>query len=183
MTSAYGALASGAFIEQRESNRLDGGCHHYNVYETADGEHISIGSNEPQFYRRMLDMLGLGEAELPEQTDRSSWPAMRTRLAAIFKTRTREQWTEILEQADVCYAPVLRMSEALEHPHNVARGSFVELDGVAQPGPAPKFDRTPGSVGMGCAYAGEHSRQVLAEWGFDNDTIAALEDSGAVRQR
>jgi alpha-methylacyl-CoA racemase len=183
MTSAFGSLAAGSFIEERESNRLDGGCHHYNTYETSDGEHISIGSNEPQFYRRMLELVGLGDVELPAQTDRTKWPAMRARLADIFKTRTREQWTELLEQEEVCYAPVLRMSEALRHPHNVARGSFVELDGVPQPAPAPRFSRTPGEAITGSAFAGQHSREALSDWGFDTDSIAALEASGALRQK
>lgn len=183
MTSAYGSLAAGVFTENRESNRLDGGCHHYNTYETSDGEHISIGSNEPQFYRRMLELVGLADADLPAQTDRDEWPEMRKLLGGIFKTKTREEWTAILEQEEVCYAPVLRMTEALAHPHNVARESFIELDGVAQPAPAPRFMRTPSETTMSCAYAGQHSREGLADWGFATEEIATLEASGALRQR
>ena len=183
MTSAFGSLASGAFVEQRESNRLDGGCHHYNTYETADGEHISIGSNEPQFYQLVLEVLGLADEDLPAQTDRSNWPMMRDKFAAVFKTKTRAEWTTIMEQQDVCFAPVLRMSEALEHPHNVERGSFVTLDGVPQPGPAPRFDRTPAKVSMSCAHAGEHTQDVLAKWGFSAEEVAELEQAGAARQR
>lgn len=183
MTYAYGHLAAGAHVEERQSNRLDGGCHHYNTYETADGEHICIGSNEPQFYRLMLDTVGLGKEELPAQSDRAHWPAMCDKLAAIFKTKTRAEWTALMESKDVCYAPVLRMSEALDHPHNVARESFVTLDGVPQPGPAPRFDRTPSQATTGSAYAGQHTRDALGDWGFEPGDIAALEAGGAVRQK
>ncbi len=183
MTAAYGGLASGAFVEEREANRLDGGCHHYNTYETSDGEHICIGSNEPQFYALMLETVGLADADLPKQADRKHWPMMRDKLAAIFKTKTRAEWTEIMEQKDVCFAPVLRMSEAMEHHHNVHRGSFIELDGVPQPGPAPRFERTPSAPPYGSAYAGEHTEKTLAEWGFSGQEIADLLSRGAVRQR
>lgn len=183
MTPTFGALASGAWKEEREANRLDGGCHHYSVYETLDGQHICIGSNEPQFYKLMLETVGLGNVELPAQTDRTRWPEMRRRLAAIFKTRTRAEWTELMEHKDVCFAPVLSMSEAVEHKQNVARGTFVTVDGVVQPGPAPKFSRTPSAVGRGPAYAGEHSAAVLKDWGIDETRAASLLSSGAVKQR
>ena len=183
MTPTFGYLAAGAWIEERESNRLDGGCHHYNVYETSDGHHICIGSNEPQFYKEMLATVGLGDAKLPAQTDRTQWPAMRAKLAAIFKTKTRAQWTELMEQKEICYAPVLSMSESMAHPQNVARGTFVTVDGVAQPGPAPRFTRTPSTITHGPAHAGQHSREVLADWGVDAGRIETLVASGAVKQR
>lgn len=183
MTAAYGYLAQGVFKEERQSNRLDGGCHHYGVYETSDGEHIAIGSNEPQFYKLMLESVGLGDADLPAQTDRAAWPRMREMLAEIFRTKTREEWTALLEQKDVCYAPVLRMSEAMAHPHNVARGTFVDVDGVPQPGPAPRFARTASGVARGTAHAGEHSAEALAEWGFDGPEVERLLASGAAKQR
>ncbi len=183
MTPAYGALASGAHLDERESNRLDGGCHHYNVYETKDGKHICIGSNEPQFYREMLATVGLGNEKLPDQTNRAHWPAMIERLRAIFKTKTRAEWTEIMEMKEICYAPVLSMSEAPKHKQNRARGSFVTVDDVVQPGPAPKFSRTDSRITRGPAWAGEHSREVLADWGFDQQKIASLLESGAVKQR
>lgn len=183
MTAVYGMLADGRYIEERETNRLDGGCHHYNVYETSDGEHICIGSNEPQFYADMLKTIGLDQANLPEQTDRKYWPEMTERLAAIFKTKTREEWTELMEQKEICYAPVLRPSEAIKHHHNVARNTFVEVDGFPQPGPAPKFSRTESMTPMGCAYAGEHTDEALGEWGFAATDIAALTKSGAAKQR
>lgn len=183
MTPSFGYLASGAFKEERESNRLDGGSHHYNVYETSDGKHICIGSNEPQFYKLMLETIGLGKAELPAQTDRAHWPAMKAKLAAIFKTKSRAEWTAIMEKIDICFAPVLAMSEAPTHPQNAARGSFQTIDGVVQPGPAPKFSRTPSKVTRGPAYAGQHSSEVLSDWGFDQTRIAGLLKSGAVKQR
>ncbi len=183
MTPAFGALAAGVHIEERESNRLDGGCHHYNVYETKDGKHICIGSNEPQFYQVMLETVGLAGEPLPAQTDRAHWPAMRERLARIFRTKTRAEWTEIMEMKEICFAPVLSMSESMTHKQNVARGSFVTIDGVKQPGPAPKFSRTPNKIERGPAWAGEHSRDVLGDWGFDQGKIDALVKSGAVKQR
>ena len=183
MTSAYGALAGGTFKEERQSNRLDGGCHHYGAYETSDGEHIAIGSNEPQFYKLLLETIGLGDADLPAQTDRDNWPRNRETLATVFKTKTREEWTEIMEQIDVCYAPVLNMSESMEHPHNVHRGTFIDVGGVKQPGPAPRFERTPSDTPQVGAYAGEHSKDALADWGFAVSDIDALLASGAAKQR
>jgi alpha-methylacyl-CoA racemase len=183
MTPMYGALASGAWKEERGVNRLDGGWHNYGVYETKDGEHICIGSNEPQFYKLMIETVGLGKEQLPAQMDREQWPAMRKRLEAIFKTKTRAEWTAIMEQIDVCFAPVLRMSEAPKHHHNAARGTFIEVDGVMQPGPAPRFERTPSAVKGGGAHAGEHSKAVLADWGVASADIAKLLESGAVKQK
>ena len=183
MTAVYGMLADGRYVEEREANRLDGGCHHYNVYETSDGEHICIGSNEPQFYAEMLKTVGLEQANLPEQTDRNYWPEMTERLAAIFKTKTREEWTELMEQKEICYAPVLRPSEAIKHHHNVARNTFIEVDGYPQPGPAPKFSRTESKTEMGSAFAGQLTEEALADWGFAADEVSALTASGAAKQR
>ena len=183
MTAAYGYLAQGVFRDdERQSNRLDGGCHHYGVYETSDGKHISIGSNEPQFYALMLESVGLSEADLPAQTDREAWPRMKQMLAEIFRTKTRAEWTALLEQKDVCFAPVLRMSEAVEHPHNVHRGTFVEVDGVTQPGPAPRFARTESAVAGTCAKAGQHTAEALGDWGFGEAEVGALLRTGAAKQ-
>ncbi len=183
MIPTFGAYAAGQWTDERETNRLDGGSHHYGVYETKDGQHVAIGPNEPQFYALMLKELGLDKETLPEQTDRRHWPEMRKRFAAVFKTKTREEWTAQLEQKDVCFAPVLTMGEAMNHPQNVARGSFVEVDGVKQPGPAPRFSRTASAVGGPPAFAGQHTSEVLADWGFDRRRIAALIETGAVKQR
>ena len=154
MTMMYAALASGAWTEERGKNRTDGGAHYYQVYETKDGEHVAVGSIEPQFYALLLKHTGLAGASLPEQTDRAAWPAMQERLAAIFKMKTRAEWTAIMEQTDICFAPVLRMSEALDHPHNRHRESFVEIDGIpsrprrrASSAPPPMSSaRRPGSA-------------------------------------
>ena len=180
MMMMYGALASGAWTEERGRNRTDGGSHFYHVYETSDGEYISVGSIEPQFYALLLRHTGLEGESLPEQSDRTTWPDMQRRLARIFKQKTRAEWTAIMQQTDICFAPVLRMSEAIEHPHNRHRHSFVEVDGVVQPGPAPRFLGTPTRVRLPPARTGEHTDAVLADWGFPADEIAALHRSGAV---
>jgi alpha-methylacyl-CoA racemase len=181
MTMMYAALASGAWTEKRGHNRTDGGAHYYQVYETRDGEHVAVGSIEPQFYALLLKHTGLEGESLPEQTDRAAWPAMQERLASIFKTKTRAEWTRIMEQTDICFAPVLRMSEALDHPHNRHRKSFVEVDGIAQPAPAPRFLGTPSQVQRPPARIGEHTGAVLKDWGFSSGEIAQLHRSGAVK--
>jgi alpha-methylacyl-CoA racemase len=181
MTMMYAALASGAWTEKRGHNRTDGGAHYYQVYETRDGEHVAVGSIEPQFYALLLKHTGLEGESLPEQTDRAAWPAMQERLASIFKTKTRAEWTRIMEQTDICFAPVLRMSEALDHPHNRHRKSFIEVDGIAQPAPAPRFLGTPSQVQRPPARIGEHTDVVLKDWGFSTDEIAALHRTGAVK--
>jgi alpha-methylacyl-CoA racemase len=180
MMMMYGALASGAWTEERGHNRTDGGAHYYRVYETKDGEYVSVGAIEPQFYALLLKHTGLEGETLPEQTDRAHWPEMQQRLARIFKEKTRSEWTEIMQQTDICFAPVLRMSETLEHPHNVHRESFVEIDGIAQPAPAPRFLGTPTRVQRPPARVGEHTEAILRDWGFSADEIADLHRSGAV---
>src|SRR5436190_3595070 len=181
MMMMYGALASGAWKEERGSNRTDGGAHYYHAYETKDGEYVSIGSIEPQFYALLLKHTGLEGEELPPQTDRNYSPEMQRRLARIFKSKTRAEWTAIMEQTDICFAPVLRMSEAFSHPHNVHRQSFVEVAGIPQPGPAPRFMGTPTRVQGPPARVGEHTEAVLRDWGFSTAEIATLHESGAVR--
>ncbi|MET4698487.1 alpha-methylacyl-CoA racemase [Constrictibacter sp. MBR-5] len=180
MTAMYGALAAGTWIEERGKNRLDKGAHYYNVYETKDGKHVSIGSIEPQFYKLLLQLTGLEGQPLPPQSDRDKWPEMTERFAAIFKTKTRDEWCAIMENTDICFAPILSMSEAMKHPQNVARGSFVTVDGVPQPGPAPRFSRTAGEIQRPPAKAGEHTDEALAAWGFSQDEIAKLRAAGAV---
>ena len=178
--------AMGIFEEARGDNLLDSGAHFYDVYETADGEYVSIGSIEPQFYAELLKHTGLAAAqeqgeELPWQMDKSQWPAMKERLGAIFKSKTRDEWCEIMEGTDVCFAPVLRMSEAAKHPHNVHRQTFIERDGIVQPAPAPRFSETPGAVQRPPAHVGQHTDEVLAEWlGADDDAVAKLRASGAI---
>ena len=180
MTAMYGALAQGSWVEERGSNRLDKGAHYYNVYETKDGKYVSVGSIEPQFYKLLLQLTGLEGEDLPAQNDRPQWPEMTQRLAAIFKTKTRDEWCAIMENTDVCFAPILPMSEAMRHPQNVARESFVTVDGIPQPAPAPRFSRTPSAVQRPPAKAGQHTDEGLAAWGFSPAEIAALRKAGAV---
>ncbi len=181
MTMMYAALASGAWVEKRGHNRTDGGAHYYHVYETKDGEHVAIGSIEPQFYALLLQHTGLKPEDVPEQTDRSTWPDMQKRLAAIFKAKTRAEWVAIMQDTDICFAPVLRMSEAIRHEHNRHRGSFIEVDGITQPGPAPRFSATPSQVQRPPSRIGADTDAILKDWGFSGDEVAALHRSGAVR--
>jgi len=184
----------GMFDENaRGTNLLDTGAHFYDVFECLDGEYVSIGSIEPQFYALLLEKTGLADAagpnaavrnagEFVEQMDRAKWPQLKQQLAAVFRTKTRAQWNEIMEGTDVCYAPVLRMSEAAKHPHNVARQTFIEVAGTTQPAPAPRYSRTEPSAPTPPAHAGEHTRAVLADWGFDAARIDRLIASGAAKQ-
>jgi len=174
----------GMFDENaRGTNLLDTGAHFYDVFECADGEWVSIGSIEPQFYALLLEKTGLaGDSELAAQMDRTKWPMLKERLAAVFLTKTRAEWNAIMEHSDVCYAPVLRMSEAAQHPHNRARGTFVDIGGVTQPAPAPRYSRSSTATPQPPAHAGQHTRAVLADWGLDADRIDALVTSGAAKQ-
>jgi alpha-methylacyl-CoA racemase len=141
---------------------------------------VSIGSIESQFYAELLKHTGLEGEELPWQHDRAEWPALKERLAAIFRTKTRDEWCEIMEGTDVCFAPVLSMGEAPHHPHNVHRETFIERDGVVQPAPAPRFSRTLAEVQRPPAHAGQHTDELLVEAGFDADRIAKLREAGAI---
>jgi alpha-methylacyl-CoA racemase len=183
MAPFFGTLAAGRWREDaRGSNRIDGGSHFYSVYETKDGKYISVGSIEPQFYALLQEFTGLTGDALYPQLDEDHWPENKARLAAVFRTKTQEEWVDIMQDTDICFAPVLSMSEAMAHPHNQARESFVEADGYGQPAPAPRFSATPGAVRQGAAGAGQHSRQALADWGYSDDEIADLERSGAIKQ-
>ena len=178
----YGMVAAGSWRPERGSNVIDGGAHFYGVYETKDGKFISVGSLEPKFYALLIELSGADANELNDQMNTSTWPAKRQHLARIFKTKTRDEWDEIMATTDVCYAPVLSFTEAIEHPHNKARDSFVEIEGVAQPAPSPKFSRTHSVVSRPPAKEGEHTNEILAEWGFSRDEIEQLNASAVVRQ-
>jgi alpha-methylacyl-CoA racemase len=181
MTMFSGMFASGAATAERGTNLLDTGSHFYDVYETADGRHVSFGSIEPQFYAELLRLSGLGEeADLPDQLDRARWPEMKERVAALARTRTQAEWCAAMEGSDVCFAPVLTMAEAARHPHNVARSTYVEVAGISQPAPAPRFSRTPPAVQAPPGAAGSHTDEVLLEAGFDAEDVAKLRASGAV---
>jgi alpha-methylacyl-CoA racemase len=179
MSIFHGMVGMGFWDEERGTNMLDSGAHWYDAYETADGEFISVGPVEPQFYALLLDKLGLDAAEYPH-FDKSRWPELKVRFTEIFKTRTRDEWCELLEGTDACFAPVLRMSEAPSHPHNQARGTFVDIAGISQAAPAPRFGRTPGSIDSPPPHAGQHTDEILAAAGIDADRIAELRASGAV---
>ena len=179
-TSAFSQLASGTLVERRGANVLDGGAPWYRAYETADGKYVAVGAIEPKFYAELLRVLGLGSEPLPAQHDRAGWPLLRDRFAAVFRTKTRDEWSALFAGTDACVAPVLTLAEAPAHPHNAARGTFVRVDGVTQPGPAPRFSRTPSAVRGGPALRGEHTDEALADWGFLADELAALRASGAI---
>lgn len=181
MTLMYGMRAAGAWTDQRGSNRLDSGAPWYSVYETRDGRYVALASNEPRFYAVSLRLMGLNAAELPDQHDTRSWPEMNAMFAKVFKTRTRDEWCSLMEGEEVCFAPVLSMAEAPEHPHLKARGTFVEVDGVVQPAPAPRFSRTPGAIQRGASSPGQHTGEALADWGFTAAELAKLNDVGATR--
>jgi alpha-methylacyl-CoA racemase len=181
-TFIHGLRAMGVWQDVRGTNLLDTGAHFYDTYECSDGTYVSIGSIEPQFYAELLRLTGLDKEELPHQMDRGQWGAMKKRVAALFKTKTRDEWCTILESSpDVCFAPVLSMGEAPDHPHNVARSTFVEVAGIKQPAPAPRFSRTPGSIQRPPPHAGQHTDEALAEWGFDPSDITKLREAGAIK--
>ena len=176
----FGLMAMKMWTTDRFSNRLDGGAFYYGSYECSDGKYISIGSLEPQFYAVLLEKAEITDPEFQEQLDEAAWPAKREKLDRLFKTRTRQQWCDIMEGTDVCFAPVLDLKEAPAHPHNINRKTFVELDGVVQPAPAPRFSRTQGEIQGPAAMAGEHTREVLSAWNFTDQEIGELQASGAI---
>ncbi|SFI00314.1 alpha-methylacyl-CoA racemase [Collimonas sp. OK307] len=180
LSSMYHAmLGSGQWRLQRASNLLDGGAHFYGCYSCADDKFISIGSIEPQFYALLLQLCCIDDPDFKAQWDGAAWPALRTKLAELFKTRSRDQWCGLLEGTDVCFAPVLDFAEAPQHPHNQARGSFVETDGITHPAPAPRFSRTPGVAGS-IPKVGQHTLEVLTELGFSAQEVAALRERGVI---
>jgi alpha-methylacyl-CoA racemase len=178
MTFIHGLKAMGVWSGPRGTNLLDSGAPFYDVYECADGEYVSVGSIEPQFYAELVRLSGMDHE--PHQMARDDWPAMRDELTRVFKAKTRDEWCQVMEASDVCFAPVLSMDEAPHHPHNVARETFVEVAGIQNPNAAPRFSRTPGAIAGPPAHAGQHTDDVLAEIGLTPDDIAALRESGAV---
>jgi alpha-methylacyl-CoA racemase len=180
MSMFFSMSAAGVWKDERGVNLLDGGSHFYDAYECADGRYISIGSIEPQFYAELLEKTGLAGEELPAQMDRASWPEMSERLERIFASKTRDEWCEIMEGSDVCFAPVLSLAEAPAHPHNVARRAFIDVAGITQPAPAPRFSRSAAADPAPAAHAGQHTDDVLADLGLDEADIAKLRDAGAV---
>jgi alpha-methylacyl-CoA racemase len=180
MTIFHGMRQAGYWSDERGTNLLDSGAPFYDVYETKDAKWVSIGSIEPQFYRELLRLTGLEGEELPRQGDRAGWDATKRRLAQVFRAKTRDEWCAIMEGSDVCFAPVLSMGEAPQHPHNRARGTFVEVAGVPQPGPAPRFGRTPPEIARPPAWPGEHTDEALADWGVSRGEVAKLREAKAI---
>jgi alpha-methylacyl-CoA racemase len=170
----------GMWNDQRGTNLLDGGAPFYDTYETADGRYIAVGAIEPQFYAELLERCGLDAEELPGQHDRAAWPAMKERFAALFRTRTRDEWCALLEGTDACVSPVLSLGEAQQHPHNVHRGTFVEAFGMPQPAPAPRFSRTPGTLRSGPLRPSENGVAELERWGLGGDEVARLRSEGVL---
>jgi alpha-methylacyl-CoA racemase len=169
----FGLRAAGIWNENRADNILDSGAPWYDVYETGDGKYISIGSIEERFFNLLLEKLDLRAPELRNR-DRSNWPRLRTVLTDAFRTRTRADWCKLMEGSDICFAPVLTMDEAPAHPHMQDRGVFCEIDGVVQPGPAPRFSRTKPEVRSAPSVVGEHTDEILAEFGFSDEEIGRL---------
>lgn len=181
MTMFHAFNAMGAWRPERGTNLLDTGAHFYDVYECSDGTYISLGSIEPQFYAELRRLAGLEDAAWDPQMDRSQWPALKEKLQVLFRTKTRAEWCALMEHSDVCFAPVLSIADAPKHPHNVARSTFVEVSGVTQPAPAPRFSRTVPVISSPPSHPGQHTTDVLSRAGFDAAEIARLQSSGAVK--
>ena len=182
MGTVFSQLASGQLPLERGTGTLDGGAPFYDVYETADGRHLAIGSLEPQFFAKLLQITGIRHDDLPPQRDRRGWPLLRQRLAEVFRDRSLAEWCELLaDESELCWAPVLRVDEAPRHPHHQSRGTYVEIGGVLQAAPAPRFSRTPGAISRPPASPGEHTADILADW-LDTtpDEMAELRSTGAV---
>lgn len=183
-TPFFGFAATGLWNRERGTNIVDSGAPFYDVYETADGKWLAVAAMERRFYDRLAALLELPDdlADLADQYDQAAWPAMKTVVAQAVKKRTRDEWLELAQGQEVCLSPVLEIDEALAYPQNVARGVFVENEGIAQPAPAPRFSRTPASLGRGPSRPGQHTLEVLAEWGIEQGALAALLEQGAIAQ-
>ena len=177
----YGMHAAGAWSNRRGENMLDGGAHFYGCYECADGRHVAIGAIEPQFYAQLLQRTGITDAEFTAQQDAARWPQLKARLADVFRTRTRDEWCRLMEGSDVCFGPVLDWDEAPQHPHNVARQTFVSVDGVVQPAPAPRFSATPAAPPQAAKAAADDSAGIFSDWGIAPGMLQSLRQAGLVR--
>ena len=181
-TIFHGLRAADTWHDVRGTNILDSGAPFYDTYETSDGKYVAFGAIEPQFYALFLSLTGLdGDPRMADQLDAAQWPAMKTLVAQVVRQRTRNEWCQIMEGTDVCFAPVLSMGEATQHPHNVDRGTFTEVAGIVQPSPAPRFSRTPASIDRGPVAPGTDTNAVLAEWlGVNSAAVDDLRSEGVV---
>lgn len=180
MTMFYGFTAAGMWKDEKGVNLLDGGTHFYDTYETKDGKYISIGSIEPQFYAILREKAGLSDDIWQHQMDSSKWPEMKDKITEVFKTKTRDEWCAIMENTDICFAPVLSITEAKDHQHNKDRQTIVEVDGVAQPNIAPRFSRTVSKINGPIPSVGEQNDDILKSFGFSADAIETLKKAEAV---
>ncbi len=180
MAPFFGLAATGRFTDQRGTNMLDGGAHFYDTYETLDGKYISVGSIEPQFYALLLEKSGLDPEHFAAQLDRERWPGYKDDLTQVFKSKTQAEWCDLMEGTDVCFAPVLSIFDAPAHPHHQHRNAFVEVEGVTQPAPTPRFSRTPPEVRSGARRPGEDSETVLHDFGFNRGDIDTLRAKGVI---
>ena len=174
MAAFYGHMAGGRWTDTREANGIDGGAPYYGVYQCADGRWIALGSIEPQFFATLLQKLGITDFPRDHQRDPAHWPALRARFEAVFRSQPRAHWMALMEGSDACFAAVLSLAEAPSHPHNVARETFVTIDGVVQPAPAPRFSRTPGAIQALDPRIGAHNESGLIGWGFAQEEVEAL---------
>ena len=180
MTMMHTFRSTGSWTDQRGTNMLDTGAHFYEVYQASDGGYLAVGAIEPQFYAELLRVLGLDARTLPDQLDRSAWPQLKKLFAEIFATRTRDEWTAAFAGTDACVAPVLSMGEAASDPHNAHRQTFVEVAGVVQPAPAPRFSATPGAIRRPPPRPGHGADDALADWGLAVAEIGQLRESGVI---
>lgn len=181
LMSIFNSLhAMGMWTPKRGVNLLDSGAHFYDTYETKDGKYVSIGALEPQFYAQLIEKADLDPEVFSNQMNQQEWPKLKEELSRVFKEKTQAEWCAIMEGSDVCFAPVLDFIEAQQHPHNVARETYIEVDGLVQPAPAPRFSRTPSEVQFGPRAAGENTEEILETWGFSADQIQALREGKAL---
>jgi alpha-methylacyl-CoA racemase len=179
-TLLFGMQQMGLWSDERYSNVIDGAAHFYDTYQCADGKWITVAPLEPQFYAILRSKLGLLHADFDDQMDQTRWPALKAQIASVIASKSREQWIEILEGSDSCFAPVMSLSEAHKHPQNIARNMFVEIEGMIQPGPVPRFSSTPGAIQRPPAKTGEHNETALKDWGFRAEEIHQLKLDGAM---
>ncbi len=180
MSYFYGFRAEGVHTDKRANNRIDGGAPFYDVYKCADGEWIALGSIEPQFYKLLREKAGLSDPAFDAQMDRTRWPDLKEKVAHAIATKTRAEWGALMEGTDVCFAPVLEIAEAPDYPHNAERQAFVTIEGVVQPAPAPRFDKTPGAVQSPPPKIGAHNETALRDWGVEPSRVAELKEKGII---
>ncbi|MFC4272645.1 CoA transferase [Sneathiella chungangensis] len=183
MTVFHAFQQMGEMHKERGSNVLDGGAPYYGCFETKDGQYIAIGAIEERFYKTLIELIGLKFEDLPDRNDRNNWPELQARFATIFREKTRDEWSDILEGTDACFSPVLSLEEVNSHPHNKARSLLADVDGVTQPRPTPRFSATPGEIRYPAPKPGQHTIQALREWGIKEEILTKGLKSGVFFSR